>query len=71
MLSGLRSGQQIATIGGLVGTIARIDNVDRLTLTIADGITVTILRSAVDTLIDPASTPSLATPRLDEQRAVA
>ncbi|TVR99705.1 MAG: preprotein translocase subunit YajC [Rhodospirillales bacterium] len=64
MLAGLRPGLRVATVGGLVGTIVSVDGSDLLTLEVGHGMTVTVLRKAVDSLIEPASTfstqPSLA-----------
>ena len=56
MLAGLRPGLRIATVGGLVGTIVCVDGADLVTLEVADGMTVTILRKTVDCLIETSGT---------------
>jgi preprotein translocase subunit YajC len=71
MLASLRPGLRIATVGGLVGTIVRVDNANLLTLEVADGMTVTILRKAVDCLIEPADASLTATEVRDQQCAAA
>lgn len=71
MLAGLRPGLRIATVGGLVGTIVSIDDANLLTLEIADGMTVTILRKAVDTVVEPAAGVRTATDIRDQQCATA
>lgn len=67
MLASLRPGLRIATVGGLVGTIVHVDDANLLTLEIADGMTVTILRKAVDCLIEPADAFLTATEVRDQQ----
>lgn len=71
MLASLRPGLRIATVGGLVGTIVRVDNANLLTLEVADGMTVTILRKAVDCVIEPADASLTATEVCDQQCAAA
>jgi preprotein translocase subunit YajC len=71
MLAGLRPGLRVATVGGLVGTIVSVDEADLLTLEVAHGMTVTILRKAVDSLIEPAGACPAATKVAGEQCAPA
>lgn len=61
MLAGLRPGLRVATVGGLVGTIVSVDEADLLTLEVAHGISVTVIRKAVDSLIEPAGALPTAT----------
>ena len=67
MLAGLRPGHRIATVGGLVGTLVSVDGADLLTLEVADGMTVTILRQAVDSLIETSGTSPATSKAAGEQ----
>jgi|GEM_PF-977144 len=68
MLAGLRPGLRIATVGGLVGTIVSVDDANLLTLKVADGMTVTIMRKAVDSVIEPAEAVRTATEDCDHHQ---
>ena len=71
MLASLRPGLRVATVGGLVGTIVSVDEGGLLTLEVADGMTVTILRKSVDSFIEPAGAFPTATAARGEQCAPA
>jgi len=71
MLAGLGPGVRIATVGGLVGTIVSVDDANLLTLEVADGMTVTILRKSVDSVIEPADALLTATDVCGQQCATA
>jgi preprotein translocase subunit YajC len=71
MLASLRPGLRIATVGGLVGTIVSVDHADRLTVNVANGVTVTVLRKAVDTVIEPAADYSAVSELRVDHRSVA
>ena len=55
MLAGLRRGDRIATVGGLVGTIVRTDGEDFLVVEIAPGVETVITRKSVDMPVATAS----------------
>jgi preprotein translocase subunit YajC len=46
-LSELRRGDNIITAGGIIGTVARVTNDDELSVEIAEGVRVRVLRSTV------------------------
>jgi len=46
-LSELRRGDNIITAGGIIGTVARVVNDDELSVEIAEGVRVRVLRSTV------------------------
>src|ERR1700733_11072798 len=46
-LSELRRGGNIITAGGIIGTVARVTNDDELSVEIAEGVRVRVLRSTV------------------------
>ncbi len=60
MLDNLRSGDRIATVGGLVGTIMRTDGDDFLVVEIAPGVEIMITRKSVDITLDEASVHAIA-----------
>lgn len=55
MLNGLRPGDRVATVGGLVGTIVRTDGADFLIVDVADSVQMTVTRKSVDALLDPSA----------------
>ena len=52
LLASLRSGQRIVTVGGLYGTIERVEG-DIIELRISDGVVVEVNRSAIARHVDP------------------
>jgi preprotein translocase subunit YajC len=46
-LSGLKRGDAVITSGGIIGTIARVVNDDEVTVEIADGVRVRVVRSTI------------------------
>jgi len=54
MLASLSPGDRIATVGGLVGTVVRLDGDTLLIVEVADGVQMTITRKSVDALLDPS-----------------
>jgi preprotein translocase subunit YajC len=46
-LSGLRRGDNVITSGGIIGTVARVVNDDEVSLEIADGVRVRVVRSTI------------------------
>jgi preprotein translocase subunit YajC len=73
MLDALRRGDRVVTGGGIIGTVARVDNPEEVTVDIADGVRVRVLRSTISSVLakpDPAATREAAKQR-EEARAKA
>jgi preprotein translocase subunit YajC len=73
MLDALRRGDRVVTGGGIIGTVARVDNPEDVTVDIADGVRVRVLRSTISSVLakpDPAATREAAKQR-EEARAKA
>jgi preprotein translocase subunit YajC len=68
MLDALRRGDRVVTGGGIIGTVARVDNPEEVVVDIAENVRVRVVRSTITTVLakpDPAaaSSPSLTRPR--------
>jgi preprotein translocase subunit YajC len=73
MLDALRRGDRIVTGGGIIGTVARVDNPEEVTVDIAEGVRVRVLRSTITSILakpDPAATREAAKQK-EEARAKA
>ena len=73
MLDALRRGDRVVTGGGIIGTVARVDNPEEVTVDIADGVRVRVLRSTITSVLakpDPAAAREAAKQR-EEARAKA
>jgi preprotein translocase subunit YajC len=73
MLDALRRGDRVVTGGGIIGTVARVENREEVTVDIADGVRVRVLRSTISSVLakpDPAATREAARQR-EEARAKA
>ena len=73
MLDALRRGDRVVTGGGIIGTIARVENPEEVTVDIADGVRVRVLRSTISSVLakpDPAAAREAAKQR-EEARAKA
>jgi len=73
MLDALRRGDRIVTGGGIIGTVARVDSPEEITVDIADGVRVRVLRSTITSVLakpDPAAAREAAKQR-EEVRAKA
>ena len=73
MLDALRRGDRVVTGGGIIGTVARVENPEDVTVDIADGVRVRVLRSTISSVLakpDPAAAREAAKQR-DEARAKA
>jgi preprotein translocase subunit YajC len=71
MLDALRRGDRVVTGGGIVGTVARVENPEEVTVDIADGVRVRVLRSTISSVLakpDPAAAREAAKLR-EEARA--
>ena len=56
MVSQLKRGDEIVTSGGIIGKIEKISDNDKIELSIADNVTVTIIRSTVQSLLNNSQT---------------
>jgi preprotein translocase subunit YajC len=66
MLDALRRGDRIVTGGGIIGTVARADNPEEVTVDIAEGVRVRIVRSTITNVLakpDPAAAREAAKQR--------
>jgi preprotein translocase subunit YajC len=73
MLDALRRGDRVVTGGGIIGTVARVENPEEVTVDIADGVRVRVLRSTISSVLakpDPTATREAARQR-EESRAKA
>jgi preprotein translocase subunit YajC len=73
MLDALRRGDRVVTGGGIIGTVARVENPEEVTVDIADGVRVRVLRSTISSVLakpDPAAAREAAKQR-DAARAKA
>jgi preprotein translocase subunit YajC len=68
MLDALRRGDRVVTGGGIIGTVARVDSPEEVTVDIADGVRVRVLRSTITSVLakpDPAAAREAAKQRED------
>jgi preprotein translocase subunit YajC len=68
MLDALRRGDRVVTGGGIIGTVARVDSPEEVTVDIADGVRVRVLRSTISSVVakpDPAAAREAAKQRED------
>jgi preprotein translocase subunit YajC len=73
MLDALRRGDRVVTGGGIIGTVARVENPEEVTVDIADGVRVRVLRSTISNVLakpDPTAAREAAKQR-EEARAKA
>src|SRR5215831_16651139 len=73
VLDALRRGDRVVTGGGIIGTVARVDNPEEVSVDIADGVRVRVLRSTITSVLakpDPAAAREAAKQR-EEARAKA
>ena len=52
MVNSLKRGDQIVTSGGIVGTVERILDDDRLDVTISENVSVQVVRSTIQSLLN-------------------
>jgi preprotein translocase subunit YajC len=72
-LEALRRGDRVVTGGGIIGTIARIDSPEEVTIDIAEGVRVRVVRSTITNVLakpDPAAAREAARQR-EQPRAKA
>jgi len=73
MLDALRRGDRVVTGGGIIGTVARADNPEEVTVDIAEGVRIRVVRSTITSVLakpDPAAVREAAKQR-EEARAKA
>jgi preprotein translocase subunit YajC len=73
MLDALRRGDRVVTGGGIIGTVARVDSPEEVTVDIAEGVRVRVLRSTITSVVakpDPAAAREAAKQK-EEARAKA
>jgi preprotein translocase subunit YajC len=51
MLDALRRGDRVVTGGGIIGNVARVDTPEEVTVDIADGVRVRVLRSTITSVL--------------------
>ena len=56
MVSQLKRGDEVVTSGGIIGKIEKVSDNDKIELLIADNVTVTIIRSTVQSLLNNSQT---------------
>jgi len=66
MLSALKKGDKVVTIGGMHGTIQEISD-DSVTLRIAHNVNVTFERSAVNAVVSASAEPAVAKDTVKEE----
>ena len=73
MLDALRRGDRVVTGGGIIGTVARVESPEEVTVDIADGVRVRVLRSTITSVVakpDPVAAREAAKQK-EEARAKA
>jgi preprotein translocase subunit YajC len=71
MLEALRRGDKVVTGGGIIGTVVRTDGADEVSIEIAEGVRVRVVRSTITNIVakpDPAATRE-AVRQKDQSRA--
>jgi len=56
MVSALKRGDEVITSGGIVGTIEKVHDDDKIDLSISDNVTVKVVKSTVQALTSAANT---------------
>ena len=70
MLDALRRGDRVVTGGGIIGTVARADSPEEVTVDIADGVRVRVVRSTITSVLakpDPGAAREAARQREDSR----
>jgi preprotein translocase subunit YajC len=73
MLEALRRGDRVVTGGGIIGTVARVDNPEEVIVDIADNVRVRVLRSTITSVLakpDPAAAREAAKPKPEARAKV-
>ena len=53
MLKALKAGDRVVTAGGIIGTVAKLNDPDRATVTIAENVQIEVVRSTIAELAKP------------------
>ncbi len=69
MLKALNKGDEVITGGGIVGRISKISSEDMLTVEIAKGVEVTVLKSTVSGLTSALRLPANAPKKSEKKEA--
>ena len=56
MVSALKRGDEVVTSGGIVGTVERILGNDKIDLLIAENVTVQVIQSTIQTVLNKTNT---------------
>ena len=73
MIAALKRGDRVVTGGGIIGTVARVDNPEEVTVDIADNVRVRVVRSTITSVLskpDPGAAREAVKQR-EEARAKA
>lgn len=73
MLDALRRGDRVVTGGGIIGTVARVDNPEEVIVDIADNVRVRVLRSTITSVLakpDPAAAREAAKQKTEARAKV-
>jgi len=72
-LDALRRGDRVVTGGGIIGTVARVDNAEEVIVDIADNVRVRVLRSTITSVLakpDPAAAREAARQKTEARAKV-
>jgi preprotein translocase subunit YajC len=73
MLDALRRGDRVVTGGGIIGTVARVDNPEEVVVDIAENVRVRVVRSTITTVLakpDPAAVREAAKQKTETRAKV-
>jgi preprotein translocase subunit YajC len=73
MLDALRRGDRVVTGGGIIGTVARVDNPEEVVVDIAENVRVRVVRSTITSVIakpDPAAAREAAKQKTETRAKV-
>jgi preprotein translocase subunit YajC len=73
MLDALRRGDRVVTGGGIIGTVARVDNPEEVVVDIAENVRVRVVRSTISTVLakpDPAAAREAAKQKTETRAKV-
>ena len=73
MLEALRRGDRVVTGGGIIGTVARVDNPEEVVVDIAENVRVRVLRSTIASVLakpDPAAAREAAKQKTETRAKV-
>jgi len=73
MLEALRRGDRVVTGGGIIGTVARVDNPEEVVVEIAENVRVRVMRSTITSVLakpDPAAAREAAKQKTETRAKV-